>query len=153
MKSVVMLAALAAVTSSSASERTRHESLMDEIESQVRLPRGAHRLDEYGRYYAFEGKRWVEAIYMLPPEPMTPDPLPPDWGCEEVVMQGNDITTREVPCPPDPDTSHYLKAGQRRWVADRKALPFVADGGCMVVNVRFDLKTRKIEHAFCNGYA
>lgn len=153
MKSVLMLAALVALNSSSAPERSAHESLMDEIERQVRLPAKAEPLSSYGRYYAFDDKGKVEARYLLPPAPMTPDPLPADWGCEEMVMLGNDLTSRAVPCGPDPDRSHYLKAGQRRWFADRKAIPMIFDGGCMVVHVAFDLKTRKVEHAFCNGYA
>ena len=125
---------------------------MDEIERQVRLPADARPLDEYGRYYAFAGKRRrVEAVYMLPPEPATPDPRPADWGCEEVVLRKGELATREIPCPPDPDLSRYLRAGQRRWFADRKAFPVVYDGGCIMVHLAFDLKTRKVEHAFCNG--
>lgn len=148
---VLFLAAFAA--SAPVPERSAREALMDEIERQIQLPAGAHRLDEYGRYYAFAGKRRVEAVYMLPPEPETPDPRPADWGCEEVLLNGKDLATREVPCPPEPDLSRYLKAGQRRWVADREALPFIADGGCTVVHVDFDLKTRKVEHVGCNGHA
>lgn len=148
-----MLAALAALTSLSASEPSAHEALMDEIERQVRLPAAAEPLDAYGRYYAFDGKGKVEARYLLPPEPMTPDPVPADWGCEEVVMTGDTLASREVPCGPDPDTSRYLKAGQRRWLADRKAIPMIFDGGCMVAHVTFDLKTREVEHTFCNGHA
>ena len=151
MKPVFLLAILA--LSGSAAERPEREALMDEIESKVRLPAAAHRLDEYGRYYAFEGKRRVAAVYLLPPEPLTPDPRPADWGCEEVVSVEGGITTREIPCPPDPDISHYLRAGQRRWVANRKALPFVADGGCMIVHLSFNLDTREVEDAFCNGSA
>lgn len=148
-----MLAALIALTSSPAPERPANESLMDEIELRVRLPAKAEPLSPYGRYYAFDGKGKVEARYLLPPEPMTPDPLPADWGCEEMVMLGNSLTSREVPCGPDPDMSHYLKAGQRRWFADRKAIPMIFDGGCMVVHVRFNLKSRKVERAFGNGSA
>lgn len=111
MKSVLMPAALAALASSSAPERSAHESLMDEIERQVRLPAGAEPLDRYGRYYAFAGRGKVEARYLLPPEPTTPDPLPADWGCDEVVLDGNELSTREVPCPPDPDVSIFCAPG------------------------------------------
>jgi len=126
---------------------------MDEIERKVRLPAKAGPLDAYGRYYAFDGKAKVQARYVLPPEPMTPDPLPADWGCEEMAMLGNSVTSREVPCGPDPDMRRYLKAGQRRWVEDHKAMPMIFDGGCMVMHVTFDLKSRKFEHVFCNGSA
>lgn len=153
MKSVLVLAALIALGASSPPRPSAHEALMDEIESKVRLPARAEPLDSYGRYYAFDGKGKVEARYLLPPEPMTPDPRPADWGCEEMVMLGNDLTSREVACGPDPDMSRYLPAGQRRWFADREAIPMIFDGGCMVVHVSFNLKTREIEKAFCNGHA
>lgn len=153
MKPIILLAALVVLSSSSAPERSPHDALMDEIERKVRLPRNANPLNAYGRYYAFDGKGKVEARYLLPPEPMTPDPLPADWGCEESVILGNDLTWREVPCGPEPGTSHYLKAGQRRWFADGEAIPMIFDGGCMVVHVTFNLKTRKVEYVFCNGYA
>jgi hypothetical protein len=153
MKPLLILAALAASGSPGPSEDLAHDVLMDEIERQVRLPAGAYRMDEYGRYYAQDGKRRVRAVYRLPPEPVTPDPLPAGWGCEEILPLGHEPATREIPCPPDEDISDYLRAGQRRWVADRKALPTMFDGGCRVVNLVFDLKTRKVEHALCNGDA
>lgn len=145
--------AAATLACSAAPEGTARESLMDEIERQVRLPDGAEPLQAYGRYYAFDGKGRVEARYLLPLEPTTPDPLPADWGCEESVMLGNELTWREAPCGPDPDMSRYLKAGQRRWYADPGAMPMIFDGGCTVVHFDFDLKTRKAGRAFCNGHA
>lgn len=45
-----------------------------------------------------------------------------------------------------------LPAGARRWVRF-DALPGIDDGGCSVVNIVFDLATRKVEKAFCNGLA
>lgn len=153
MKPIILMAGLVALPSSSAPERPPHDALMDEIERKVRLPAKAEPLHAYGRYYAFDGKGKVHARYLLPLEPMTPDPLPADWSCEESVMIGDELTWRKAPCGPDPDMSHYLKAGQRRWFADPKAIPMIFDGGCMVVHVTFDLKTRKAEHVFCNGYA
>jgi hypothetical protein len=48
--------------------------------------------------------------------------------------------------------SDGLEPGARRWVP-AKALPGVDDGGCAVVNVVFDVRTRKVEQAACNGRA
>ncbi|HEX8448416.1 MAG TPA: hypothetical protein VF652_02390 [Allosphingosinicella sp.] len=150
MKSILLLIGLVALSSSSAPGRSPHEALMDEIERQIRLPPAAEPLAAYGRYYALGGKGRVVAVYLLPLEPT---PLPADWGCEEMLEIGNKIASRPIPCPPGPDTPYDLVAGQRRWVAGRNALPMVSDGGCMIVNVTFNLRTREVEHAFCNGEA
>jgi hypothetical protein len=151
MKSILMLVALAALNASSAPRPSARESLMNEIEGQVRLPAEAEPLSAYGRYYAFGGKGKVEARYLLPLG--STSPLPADSSCEEMVIVGDDIGAREVPCTPPADRSRFLKAGQRRWYSNPEAIPMIFDGGCMVVHVTFDLKTRKVEHIYCNGYA
>jgi hypothetical protein len=47
----------------------------------------------------------------------------------------------------------YLdRSDGREWVKDPKHLPMIMDGGCGVVNVRFDIRSKKIE-AYCNGEA
>ena len=44
---------------------TRNSSLMNEIERQVRLPRGAGELHQYARYYSWiEERRKVHAVYI-----------------------------------------------------------------------------------------
>ena len=149
MKAVPILAALVALGSSSAAERSVHDVLMDEIERQVRLPAGARPLHEYGRYYAFEASDRVKAVYLLPDE--AAGPLPAELACEQVVALANGFTTRAIPCPPEPAASHSPKAGERRWLADSGALPIVFDGGCTIVHLAFDLETRKIDNVFCNG--
>lgn len=42
-------------------------------------------------------------------------------------------------------------AGQRRWLEDYRKLPSILDGGCSIVNVRYDIAAKNIEAAFCNG--
>lgn len=46
-----------------------------------------------------------------------------------------------------------LPVGQRRWVKDIYHLPAIDDGGCFIVNVVFDPKTKRVTQAFCNGVA
>jgi hypothetical protein len=46
-----------------------------------------------------------------------------------------------------------LAAGRRRWVGDVRQLPGISDGGCAVVEVRFDLTAGRIERVACNGVA
>lgn len=43
-------------------------------------------------------------------------------------------------------------AGERQWVENYKRFPIISDGGCGVVNVRFNVKTSKSE-TWCNGVA
>ena len=41
--------------------------------------------------------------------------------------------------------------GKMRMVVTEKELPFVADGGCGVIQVRLDLKTKLWERPYCQG--
>ncbi len=41
---------------------------------------------------------------------------------------------------------------ERKWVREDE-LPLIADGGCYVINVVYDVRTAKIESVRCNGYA
>lgn len=121
------------------------DKLFDEIEGQVQMPKKARDLAEYARYYAPSRGGKVQGVYLLPfPEPT----VGLDQGCAEIT--GNSAL-RDVPCPPAPAQSEVLKAGQRRWVSNERNLPLINDGGCRVINVQFDLKTRKVEEVTCNG--
>lgn len=87
--------------------------IMDRIEAEVRMPRGALPLADYGRYYAWkseDGVRKVVAVYV------------------------------------------WEENGRRHWVAEDR-LPAIQDGGCNVVNLRFDVAADEIERVGCNGYA
>ena len=44
------------------------------------------------------------------------------------------------------------KPGTRNWVSLQE-LPILLDGGCAIVNIVFDLETRTVEEASCNGLA
>lgn len=46
-----------------------------------------------------------------------------------------------------------LPVGQRKWIVDHRELPAVLDGGCSIVNVRYNRATLKIDFAVCNGEA
>lgn len=70
--------------------------LMDRIEAEVRMPRGAQPLAEYGRYYAWrleDGRRKVAAVYYSEENPrrhwVTEDRLPAilDGGCNVVTLR------------------------------------------------------------------
>lgn len=42
-------------------------------------------------------------------------------------------------------------AGQRRWYRSVQAMPWISDGGCRMVTIRFDLATHRLLSAKCNG--
>lgn len=46
-----------------------------------------------------------------------------------------------------------VRAGERRWVADKRGLPIYFDGGCDVINIVYDLSTEIVEQSFCDGVA
>jgi len=119
--------------------------LMDAIESKLTLPPGAQPLGDYARFYAFETPGKVIAIYVIP-EPREP----PGEGCEEVTADGN---SHPVACPPFRAWPPGVPAGHRRWVRNRREMPWMADGGCLQISVTYDLQSGKIEEARCNGYA
>ena len=125
-------------------EQRKRDELADRIEALVRLPKGAGRLADYARAYAFDDKGLVVGVYV--PGYVAPKP---DETCEQVL---GDLKTREVPCPPE-TSGERLRSGQRRWVDDINKLPMVMDGGCSVVTVTYDLKRGVIQDTYCNGVA
>lgn len=124
--------------------------LMDEIERQVRLPEGAAPLQSYGRHYAFDEEGKVIGVYVLRAPPA---PGEADYGCEEIRLDGEDLTSEPVPCPPNLETDGEVASGERQWFDDYRKLPHISDGGCMVVNVIFNLSRHRVEDTFCNGVA
>lgn len=153
MKSVLVLAAAAALPFSSQAKGPGRESLMDEIERKVRLPFGARPLAEYGRYYFFGEKDRAEGVYFHTFDPASGDLGPAHLSCVEGVMREGKPAVRAIPCPADPAARRYLRAGHRQWVAGRSAVPTVHDGGCVRVSVTFNLKSRMVERIGCNGIA
>jgi hypothetical protein len=145
MKSLFLLLALLMLSCAQAPERSRQAKLMDEIEQKLRLPEGASRLDRYARFYAFGRGGKVVATYVIPyrHEPQ------PDEGCEQIEDNG---TWHEVECEPPKPWPEGASAGQRKWVATERDLPFRADGGCSQVSIDFDPATHEVE-ASCNGAA
>jgi hypothetical protein len=126
-------------------EERRQARLMDEIETRLALPPGAQPLSHYARFYAFEGPGKVIAVYMIP-EPARPA----GDHCVEMTADGN---SHPVACEPSPAWPPGVPAGHRRWVRDRREMPLIFDGGCIQITITYDLKSRKIESASCNGYA
>lgn len=51
------------------------------------------------------------------------------------------------------DPARRISAARRRWFDDPVDMPMIHDGGCTQVNIEYDLTTRKVVAASCNGLA
>jgi hypothetical protein len=130
----------------SSPEERRTGAIMDSLEQQVQLPKGARPLSAYARYYAFGRTGDVEALYLIPWQ----DEVRPGESCEELTVN---FTSHAVPCSDMKSKGEELKVGQRRWVVDSRHFPLVLDGGCGVISLLFDAKTAKAKSVECNGEA
>lgn len=126
---------------------------MNAIEGIVVLPQGAEPLASYGRNYALSGPDKVVATYLLPSPSI-------DFSQEcEVILA--DFSSR--PCTKSAIKAQVrldagrkaaeTPAGKRRWHQSAKALPRINDGGCMQVNVEYEISTRRVITVSCNGQA
>lgn len=129
---------------SSPQERER-KTLMNEIEKQVQLPKGARPLSEYARYYANKDDGVVVAVFLIPIK----DDIAPGESCEELF---ENFTSGKMPCEPM-QFEWALPAGERRWFKDQRDLPWINDGGCAQVDVEFDIAKSTVKHVECNGEA
>lgn len=95
------------------------EASIRTIESQIVMPRGARTLELYNRYYALDqlnGREVVVGVFLLRSS----------FG--ETVRQGA-VTVAAIP---------------NVFTALPQQLPLIADGGCSVVTVYFDLTTQRL---------
>ena len=118
---------------------------MDKIETQVTLPKGAHPLSNYARFYASGDDGEVIATYLVPLR----NELGTGETCEELT--GN-FEGRPVPCP-TMQSSPTLSAGERRWLNNARDLPDIDEGGCAQVTVIFKKSKSAVTSAKCNGQA
>ena len=146
MKTAVVAIAFLLVAGCSTPEQRRHEALMNQIEKQVQLPKGARPLSGYARYYAYGEGGQIVGFYMVPQD----DDVRPGETCEQVF---ENLKTREVPCPVTEHAPDEISAGRRRWLRDFNGLPGISDGGCIAVNLVFDPTTATVKEIACNGLA
>lgn len=116
----LLIAALLA-SSCSAEVPGTPEKLMDQIEKTVTLPETAYPMEAYGRNYAFTGRGEVRAVYLVPS------------ALEGLV-----------------EAASVAAAGERRFFSSTRELPKIADGGCRVVTVVYDVPTRRMIMAACS---
>ena len=123
-------------------EQSQHDLVMDRIEQQVQLPKGAHPLSDYARIYLAEDKDQVVAVYILPQiiERAAAN------ECSELTKTDN---LKTVPCVSA--RVRQLRAGERRWVSDHRDLPFEVAPGCEVITLAYDLPHRRFDELSCVG--
>jgi hypothetical protein len=109
---------------------------MNEIESLVRLPANAGKVQSYARYYT-KYKGSVHGAYTTTVE----GPRPPDFGCSEMK---SDDSVKAVPCPASAD----VPVGQRRWVR-YEDYPAVSGAGCTAINLQYELQTKQFTYLEC----
>ena len=144
LKIAFLLALAGEVSAESAPQR---ETLMDQIERAVVLPKGTKPLSSYGQNYAFIGNDQVKAVYFVP-EPL----LTENSGCVHGDLK---------PCSKDEirrmvsenarRRAAYASAGERRWFVDQRELPIIADDGCNQITIRYDIAVNRVLSVACNG--
>lgn len=128
---------------------------MHGIEEAVTLPEGARPLDAYSRNYALQPDGKVIAVFVIPRDKGGVDE---DAGCE-IMLENSDAR----PCTEaelaegkafEESLANALgKADHSRWFDDRLELPAMNGGGCGVVTIIYDPRTKRVESAECNGDA
>lgn len=119
--------------------RSEQTVIMDMIERQISLPKGARPLKTYARAYAPSSNERVSALYFRPDASLS--------SCAGAKAGGPTNGQIALLCPP-PDG---FKAGERRWLTNSRLLPSVSDGGCAFIDVEFDIPSTKIISAQCHG--
>lgn len=126
---------------------------MHGIEEAVVLPEGARPLDAYSRNYALQPDGKVIAVFVIPGEK---GGVAEGAGCEIMLENGDARPCTEAELAEDKAFDEALanaqgEAGQSRWFDDRLELPAVNGGGCGVVTIIYDPRSKQIESAECNG--
>ena len=145
LKKVFAAFGLGLLLAGCATESSQTDKIMDQIESTISLPSGASEIGSYARYYTKSENGLVTAVYLSPFE--KPDP---NDGCSEIMP---DDSLKDVPCPETEYAYPLLESGQRVWLEDFRNMPVVFDGGCIYIEIEYDLKTQKYISIACNGEA
>ena len=122
------------------------------IEAAVVLPKGARPLDAYSRNYALQPDGKVIAVFVIPREK---GGVADGAGCEIMLQNGDARPCTEAELAEDKAFDEALanaqgEAGKSRWFDDRLELPAVNGGGCGVVTIIYNPRSKQVESAECN---
>ncbi len=149
MRGLLLSVALSCLTTACAGEPERSDPILNEIEQLIALPQDAFALEEYGRAYARSGNK-VIGHYLVPID----YGIGPNDDCEEAQADGSTI-----PCAAgwreqyEAQIPEQVPAGERRWYDDPLDLPFISDGGCLMISFDYHLDTKRFSRVECNGVA
>ncbi len=144
--------AVALLVGGACSERlSDQEAIIRVIESAVELPAGAKALKDYSRNYALRPDGKVIGVYVTPAEARDSED-----GCEVALIdEGSRPCTEaeqaELATHDKTMTDLLGQANQSRWLKDYRTLPVLMDGGCDVIEIIFEPRSKRIESAQCNG--
>ena len=98
---------------------------MTAIEKAIKLPAGAHRLNDYARYYAYGANDDVIAVYVLPKLLSEQEKL----DCD--VMEKDLRGSHRSPCLSlFREKAPIIRAGDHYWMKEWTNLPFVMERHC-----------------------
>ena len=138
---ILVAALLAGCTSR---EAAREDAVMDRIEQNIVMPRGARSLGSYARYYAPDSDGLINGIYIAPELEKTE----PGAGCADVTVN---FTLQAVPCDIHPTPTDEIRAGQRQWRSNPRKLPLITDGGCDIILSLYSQRQRAFTLVRCAG--
>lgn len=159
MKLLSIISILGALTSCT-SNISDQKQIMETIESRIQLPEGARPIEAYSRNYARLPDNKILAVYIEPRERSSIDATE-DYGCEVMgsIDENGELESR--PCTEDEleETKEMENAisesqgnaNSSRWFKNSHDLPVMSDGGCLLIEVIFDLRSDSFDHVLCNG--
>ncbi|RSU54750.1 hypothetical protein [Sphingobium yanoikuyae] len=153
MKRLLISTCLLGLASCDRAGLDRQAMLAAQIEKQVKLPEGAAKLSDYGRNYAFKEAGIVTGIYLIPIGKEERNE-----GCEVMLanMASRPCSAQEMAGISDMQRAiddGQAKAGESRWFASEKELPYINDGGCSQVSLEYDVQQKRVVTIGCNGEA
>ncbi|MFY7745686.1 MAG: hypothetical protein ACOVQY_09670 [Erythrobacter sp.] len=123
-------------------------AVIKRIEASIGLPPSAASMDEYSRNYGMRGDGKVLGVYAKRRNLSVSDDI--CKGCTEEQRQERQRLAKETE---DWWVERYAPTGESRWIGNFDDYPSLMDGGCLQIQVIYDLAKQHVEGVWCNGVA
>lgn len=140
MRSLILASLVALCIGGCSIEKDERAQVIDSIESAVKLPDGALRLDQYERYYTSRDG-FILAVYITHS----------DYHRKAVLAACQSMNEKGFPCPLDDGKLRLVNAGQSRWVENPLEIPGMSGGGCSQVTILYSPERQEFMRVECNG--